>query len=182
MRLFIAAELPEDVLDALAETQAELRSCVRGRFVGADLFHVTLAFLGEVEASRVADAQVALARGCAGHASFEVALGDLGSFGRRRTATLWQGFRGCGNDGEGGAEGFQALARDVRAALSDEGLPYDGKTFLPHVTLMRAADLTAGALPMPHGACGRITTVTLFRSHLTGERPVYEALDSIVLQ
>ena len=173
MRLFIAAELPQHMREALAETSASLRGCVSGRYVGSDLFHVTLAFLGSVEGARVPRCIDALERGCAGHAPFGAALGELGSFGRRSKATLWQGFEDAG--------GFAELATDIRASLEREGFEFDAKKFLPHVTLMRAVDLTAGSLPMPHLACGRIDAVTLFSSDLSGASPVYEPLHSVVL-
>jgi 2'-5' RNA ligase len=47
---------------------------------------------------------------------------------------------------------------------------------------MRAADLSAGTLPMPQVAKGAIETVTLYRSDLSGERPRYEALHVVRLQ
>lgn len=168
MRLFIAAELPEDVLEALAETSALLRSCMHGRFVAPDSFHVTLAFLGEVNGHRIDDACRALSRGCAGFSPFTVSLGDLGCFGKRSKATLWQGFHEQGS--------LSDVANSVRDALSDEGFSFDEKTFLPHVTLMRAADVTRGTLPMPALAEGDISSITLFRSDLSGNRPVYDAL------
>ena len=173
MRLFIAAELPDTMLDALAETSASLRSSVQGRYVGSDLFHATLAFLGNVEASRVAEIEELLADACSGHAPFETTLGALGSFGRKSRATLWQGFAETGE--------FKALARDVQEALRSAGFDFDRKGFIPHITLMRNADLAAGILPMPAVATGTIDTVTLFSSDLTGPRPVYEALASITL-
>lgn len=168
MRLFVAAELPSGMLEALAETSALLRGCVRGRYVAPDSFHVTLAFLGEVEGFRVEGAEAALDEACGGFAPFTVSFGDLGSFGRRSAATLWQGFRDAG--------ALPELASAVRAALREAGFTFDGKTFLPHVTLMRATDLRTGELPMPTLAQGEIDAVTLFRSDLSGERPVYEPL------
>ena len=168
MRVFIAAELPEQMLEALAETSASLRGSVPGRYVGPDLFHVTLAFLGEVETYRVADVQVALETACEGHAAFASSLAALGSFGRKSRATLWQGFSDSGE--------FAALAHDVRAALSGEGFVFDEKRFIPHVTLMRNADLSAGTLPIPFPAEAMIEDATLFRSNLSGPRPVYEPL------
>jgi len=173
MRVFIAAELPEQMLEALAETSASLRGSVPGRYVGPDLFHVTLAFLGEVETYRVADVQVALETACEGHAAFASSLAALGSFGRKSRATLWQGFSDSGE--------FAALAHDVRAALSGEGFVFDEKRFIPHVTLMRNADLSAGVLPMPYVSDGVVDTVTLFRSDLSGKRPVYEPLHQVKL-
>ena len=174
MRLFVAAELPDAVLDALAETSAFLRGSVPGRYVAPDSFHVTLAFLDEVEGRRVDDAIDAIEGGCEGFRAFEVALGDFGSFGRRSAATLWQGFREAGD--------LPAVAASVRSALREAGFSFDEKSFLAHVTLMRAADLAAvSELPMPHIAHGTIDTVTLFSSDLSGEHPVYEPLHAVRL-
>ncbi|MGI6220669.1 MAG: RNA 2',3'-cyclic phosphodiesterase [Coriobacteriales bacterium] len=173
MRLFVAAELPDSMLDALAETSAALRSSVRGRYVGSDLFHVTLAFLGEVESSRCAELEDALSRSCAEHGPFETSLGALGSFGKKSRATLWQGFTET--------SAFDALAGDVRKVLREAGFAFDGKGFIPHVTLMRNADLSSGILPMPSIAAGAIDTVTLFSSDLSGPRPVYDAITRITL-
>ena len=173
MRLFIAAELPEEVLDALVETQAALRDTVRGRYTAPDSLHLTLAFLGEVPAARLDEVASALERGCAGHGPVEVRLGALGSFGRRRSAVLWQGLTG-------GPE-LASLAADVRGALEDAGLTFDEKPFLAHITLMRAADLSRGELPMPGMARGMLDTVTLFKSDLSGARPIYEPLHVVSL-
>ena len=168
MRLFIAAQLPETLRDALSETQAQLRACVRGRYVAPDSLHVTLAFLGDVEPYRAADAQEALARACEGICAFEASLGDFGSFGKRAKATLWQGFRKPG--------ALPEAASRIREQLKRAQLPFDSKTFLAHVTLMRAADLTSGELPMPVLASGEIASIALMSSDLGGERPRYEAL------
>ena len=173
MRLFIAAELSENILEALAETSALLRSRVRGRYVAPDSFHVTLAFLGEVENGRFESLANVLEDGCKGHRTFSVELGDYGSFGRRSAATLWQGFRDTGQ--------LADLAQSVRQRLQDARFDFDAKPFLPHVTLMRAANLKEGTLPIPSIARGTIGRVALFRSHLSGTRPVYEPLHVVEL-
>ena len=46
---------------------------------------------------------------------------------------------------------------------------------------MRAADLAEGELPAPALAEGVVTNVALFRSDLSGQRPVYEALHTVEL-
>lgn len=173
MRLFIAAELPDEMLDALAETSALLRGSVKGRYVAPDSFHVTLAFLGEVAGALVGDAADALDEGCRGIDAFEAALGEFGQFGRRSSATLWQGFRDAGT--------MPQLAESVRASLHERGFTFDAKPFLPHVTLMRACDLRGGALPMPVLASGTVCAATLFSSDLSGSRPLYEPLHSVML-
>lgn len=175
MRLFIAAELPSELVEALSETSAELRERVRGRYVGADSFHVTLAFLGSVPGARVDAAASALAQACAGHRAFDAQLGELGSFGKRSAATLWQGF-------SAGERELAALARDVRDQLECAGFEFDRKPFRAHVTLMRKANLTDGTLLPPAArAAGIIDTATLFSSDLSGDRPRYEPLERVHL-
>lgn len=173
MRLFVAAELPEGLVEELSETSALLRDAVRGRFVAPDSFHVTLAFLGEVSGSRVPELVEVLNRACFGCRPIDVALGSLGSFGRPRKATLWQAVE---SDGK-----LERLAASVRTGLSGSGFSFDDKGFLAHVTLMRAADVAAGELPMPHVTSGTIREVTLFRSDLSGDRPVYIPLHTCEL-
>ena len=173
MRLFIAAELPQGMIEALSETSARLRESVHGRYVGSDLFHVTLAFLGNVEAARVDATCAALERGCAGHQTIDAQLGELGSFGKKSCATLWQGFR---ND-----DALHALAEAVRDELDFAGFEFDRKSFRAHITLMRKADLTSGLLPPAARAAGLIRTITLFKSDLSGARPRYEALHRVEL-
>ena len=174
MRLFIAADLPESVLEALAETSAQLRSCVCGRYVAPDSFHVTLAFLGQVEAFRVPDVEEALDACCASAEAFEVQLGELGSFGKPAKATLWQAVRDAGE--------LAHLAAGVRSGLAAAGFSFDGKGFVPHVTLMRAADLRAGLLPPAALAQGRVEALALYESDLSGPHPRYEALHRVFLK
>ena len=175
MRLFVAAELPEVLLEALSETSALLRGQVHGRYVAPDSFHLTLAFLGEVPGALVPMTCDAIDEACSTQPPISVTLGALGSFGRSRKATLWQGFA-AGVDELGG------LAGDVRECLAEHGLTYDSLAFAPHVTLMRKADLSAGVLPMPVVEKGVIDTVTLFSSDLSGERPRYEPLHRVRLE
>jgi 2'-5' RNA ligase len=169
MRLFVAAELPDELLEALAQTSASLRDAVRGRFVGPDLFHVTLAFLGEVPGSQVDRVSVLVDGACEDVPPFSTTLGGLGSFGRSTSAVLWQGFCAGGDE-------WELLAARVRAALREGGFSFDEKGFLPHVTLMRRADVKRGKLPMPCVETGVVDTVTLWSSDLSGPRPRYEAL------
>ena len=87
---------------------------------------------------------------------------------------LWQGF-------SSGRDEWDALATSVRASLRGGGFRLDEKGFLPHVTLMRRADLSRGVLSMPLVERGVVDTVTVYSSDLSGERPRYEALERIAL-
>lgn len=173
MRMFIAACLPKTMLDALAETSALLRDTIRGRYAAIDSLHVTLAFLGDVRAASIPDLQLVLDDACGDSPQFEVALGELGSFGKSTRATLWQGFD---DDGR-----FGSLAHDIRGALTSEGFTFDNRGFRAHVTLMRNADLSSGVLPAPVIERGVVDTVTLFQSDLSGDRPCYSPLHGVLL-
>lgn len=175
MRLFVAAELPEPMIEALSETTAALRDVVQGRFVSPDRFHVTLAFLGEVPARDLERISGATEGACLSHAPFAAALGALGTFGHGRKVTLWQGFF-RGNDV------WAELARDVREALEAEGQTSGGRRFVPHVTLMYRAQLPQGELPMPYVVEDVIRTVTLFSSDLSGDVPRYDPLARVELR
>ena len=105
MRLFVAAELTDEMVEALVETQAGLRDTVHGRYVAPDSLHVTLAFLGQVNHSRVGELTDVLYEATAATEPIEAMLGPLGSFGRRSSAIVWQGFQ------EGSEELKQVAAR-----------------------------------------------------------------------
>lgn len=174
MRVFIAADLPENLMDALAETQAELRESVNGRYCAPDSFHVTLAFLGNVPAQRLPQIEQCLRDGCARHRAFEARLGELGFFGKRADATLWQGFAD--------PRPFNDLARDVRAELEAAGISFDTKKPKAHITLMRRANLEQGTLPMPQVERGVVSSATVFQSELTPEGAIYTPLFTCDLQ
>ena len=169
MRLFVAAELPERMLEALSETSAALRDTMHGRYVSPDRFHVTLAFLGEVPASDVDDIAQAVERASLACSPFATSLGALGTFGRGRNLVLWQGF-------SRGGDAWAGLARDVREELGRQGHSFEGGRFVPHVTLVRRAQIPTAELPMPCVAEDVIQTVTLFRSDLSGDVPRYDPL------
>ncbi|MDO5107585.1 MAG: RNA 2',3'-cyclic phosphodiesterase [Coriobacteriaceae bacterium] len=173
MRLFIAAELPQELLEALSETSARLRDAVPGRYVPPSNFHVTLAFLGETDAARVAELAELLEDACAGFGPIPVSLGALGSFGKARRATLWQAVE---SDGV-----LETLAESVRKGLARQGFSFDEKGFLAHMTLMRSADISCGELPMPQVAWGSVEDVSLFKSDLSGKLPVYTPLHTVRL-
>ena len=168
MRLFIAIDLPESMMEALAETQAELCARIKGRYCAPNTFHVTLAFLGDVPTSRIPDIEDAMRAVAGRHKAFDARLGELGHFGKRREAVLWQGFAD--------PKPFEALACDLRTELANRAVDFDTKKPKAHITLMRRADLSSGELPMPACETGRIGSFTLYRSELTQDGPIYTAL------
>jgi RNA 2',3'-cyclic 3'-phosphodiesterase len=128
-RLFIALEVREPARSALSAASAPLRLAYPGlRWVDPAMWHVTLAFVGSVDAEHAAAVDEAAATVAARHDAFVLRLtGRVGTFGR---SVLYAELD---------------VPEDLRTAhlqLCDEleaaGFPVDRRPFTPHVTLGRA--------------------------------------------
>lgn len=169
MRAFVALELPEAFADEVACLARRLRATCEGRFVPPESHHLTLAFLGEVGESETRLAMGAIDEACAAMGPVPLASCGLGTFGRSRDVTLWLGIEP--------ADELMALAARLREGLASRGLAFDGKPFLPHVTLARRVRMPRGALPdLAFPLPDEATRVTLFRSYLEPSGARYKAL------
>lgn len=136
-RLFIALE-PDDATRALAlESQGVLREALgarkRLRFPAASRLHVTLAFLGDVEASRIDQVTDVVAGIARERAPFPVTAGGVGAFPRPdRARVLWLGFGSVGDP-------LSALVGDLGARLRGAGLALEERAWTGHLTLARIA-------------------------------------------
>lgn len=174
MRTFIALELPDAFIDEAAGVARSLSESLGGRFVKRASYHLTLAFIGELNPTDVSAAVDALDAACAGRGSIPLRCDGLGKFGRPHDATLWLGIAPHPD--------LVELAARVREELASRNVPFDGKAFKPHLTLARRVRIPRGALPalaFPEPAEAR--TVTLFKSTLTREGAVYKPLHSVEL-
>ncbi|MCI4063886.1 RNA 2',3'-cyclic phosphodiesterase [Micromonospora sp. R77] len=187
MRLFVAVFPPPAAVDDLTAEVARLRvgaAAAAGtnvRLADPARAHLTLAFLGDVEESRLVDVESAL--GLAAEtfrdgrdSSPRLRLGGGGSFGRGRFTVLWADVRGD-------VEALAVLARLVRFGLRRGRLPHDEKPFRAHLTIARPgdridrADVLADRAAL-HGYLGPewpATELVLVRSH-QGPRPSYDRL------
>ena len=134
LRLFVACELPDDVRLALGAVQDGLRRAthVRLRWVRPEGIHITLKFLGGVEAARVGEIERALA---AAIEPFEARVrpARLAGFGGSGLRVVWVGL-------EGDIDRLAGLAERVDAALVPVGFPRERRPFAPHLTLARVPD------------------------------------------
>ena len=92
MRLFVAVTPPPEALDELEAAVAPLRSSCRDlRWTGRQNWHVTLAFLGEVDDAAVDKLAPALIEVAAHAEARPVSLGPAGSFPEDRAwaNVLW---------------------------------------------------------------------------------------------
>ena len=122
MRLFIAIQLSDEMKKSLVACMHDLKKQgVEGNYVPAQNLHMTLAFIGEYDdPSKVKEAirRVPLPE-------FRLTLSEKGNFGN----ILWAGVKGN--------QKLKTYVKDLRAALSAEGIPFDTEKFVPHITLIR---------------------------------------------
>src|ERR1035441_3139408 len=82
-RLFIAVTIPEKVKAKIAEAQAELRRALPDRTrrcTKREPFHLTLTFLGNVDAPRVEALEEALRAACHGFSALRLSARGIGFF------------------------------------------------------------------------------------------------------
>jgi len=143
MRLFVAVELPQAWLDALARLVDEMQSAlskddatrgVRVRWARSEGIHLTLKFLGETPESRLDAVLSALGQAVMAPPGIEVRLGRVGSFGDRPAPrVVWAGV-------EGDTRALQALAARIDTWLGAAGFEKDRRGLTPHLTLARLPD------------------------------------------
>jgi len=131
-RLFLAAELPFSLRRALAPVLRQLAGLdPELRPVRADGLHVTLRFLGRVEAGAEAPIHALAGRVASETNTFALSLEGMGTFpGRSRPRVLWAGV------GEGRQE-LSRLAEALGAAVAAEGCSTAPGPFRAHCTLAR---------------------------------------------
>lgn len=179
-RCFWAVPLPEDLQGGLSQFVGMLRALPGvdddWRFGAPDGWHVTLAFLGEIEPERVEPMMARVANALSDLPASRAQMGDLGGFpGDSRARVMWLGLT-CETDA------LPALAAAVRSAIPvDEHQP-----FRAHVTLARSRNRGGAVVPKSDAAVPRrivpIEEVVLYRSH-TGRSPArYEPLARITLR
>ena len=181
MRLFIAVNIPKKERGRIHRAARVLREKdYPVRWVAADLYHLTLKFLGEVREESLPVVQGALEKVGQSTASFEMEIGGFGAFPTiRRPRTLWLGVEP--------SPALRCLKQDLEWALSDLGFSRETRAFHPHFTLGRAkAEDGAGAFRGLDDLASKLTyqseaTVRKFdlmESHLSASGPRYEILSS----
>jgi 2'-5' RNA ligase len=164
MRLFVALTPPVEVIEELRQATAALRAELPAlRWTRPEQWHLTLAFLGEVDDRARTDLAERLARVAARAAPLTLSVGAAGRFGDR---VLWVRVRGE-------TDGLRKLAASVRAAARRARLPVEDRAYRPHLTLARGrgdVDLRSAvdALAEFDGSPWTASWLHLVRSQLGG--------------
>ena len=181
MRLFVAIAPPSAVLDELDALVEPLRAGRPDlRWTNREAWHVTLAFLGQVDESAAARLLPCLERAARWHDQMRLGFAGAGAFpAAARANVLWSGL-------SGDRRALAGLAESVAAGASRAGAtpPDKGRRFQPHLTLARCrtpADVTGlvSALGGYQGQPWTADRVHLVRSRLGAtEHPRYTSLAS----
>jgi RNA 2',3'-cyclic 3'-phosphodiesterase len=185
VRLFVAVNLPSLVRDQVWNAASGLRSTDYPiRWVGRDLIHLTLKFLGNVAPDRLDSVRESIQKAVVGAKTFPLVLEGAGAFpNARRPSVLWVG---CER-----VPSLELVQDALERELDRVGFPIEGRPFRPHLTIGRvkrhsrpsalmgleemleSIDLHAEAL---------VTSVDLMESHLGHGGPRYENLFAAPLE
>lgn len=133
LRLFIAVELPEEVMRYIGETVEELRrQGITGiRWVRGEGVHLTLKFLGDTAEEQVAGILSCMSIAVAGASPFVLHVQGAGAFPNMRVPrVLWLGV-------QGDMEPLLQIHERLEEALEAQGFVREARAFSAHLTLGR---------------------------------------------
>ena len=180
-RTFVALPIPEIQRVRLGRLQGLIAPDLPGaKWVTPELFHITLAFLGDVPDVDLAGLCRSVAEATAGLTRFTLNLQSLGAFGEpTRPRTAWVGVAGPGLDA------LLELREAVARAAAEAGYPPDTDRFDPHLTLGRLKLRRGEEVDMPRliahfrtWSAGNfeVSSIVTLASTLAPEGPTYMTL------
>jgi len=132
MRLFIAIEISEEILNALAWMQSHLKYAGADvKWVEKDNIHLTLKFLGEVKEEKVGEIKAILDDVAKGFTPFDMTVKGIGAFPKIDfPKVIWAGL-------DKGANESKELAEVIDNRLSNIGFQRESRPFAAHLTIGR---------------------------------------------
>lgn len=174
MRTFLAVEIPEQVrkeVDRFINKEKNTRLPIK--WIKVDNLHITLKFLGEIDEKKRQEILSVLEEISKSKPSFQMDLEGVGCFPHlKNPRVLWIGVHQ-------GNEVLIDIANELEEGLSPFGFKME-KRFHGHLTIGRVKkfckvdDILARSFKSEIFSAGAIT---LFKSTLTPQGPIYEALE-----
>jgi 2'-5' RNA ligase len=189
VRCFIAIGLTDEIKAGLKDLQAQLKSGGQTpvKWVDPYSIHLTLKFLGGVDAAKITPITAAMEEAAHGVAPFSLKVEGLGVFPNlRRVQVVWVGVGGE-------VDKLAHLQQRLESNLAGLGFAPENRRFTPHLTLARVRDrasldergglgeLIAGtkfetAYSFP------VEAVSLMKSQLTREGAIYSRIGTAALK
>jgi 2'-5' RNA ligase len=134
MRSFIALDIPDSARQAIQKVVGEARTGTRGvKWAPVENVHLTLKFLGEVDAPRIPAIAEGLRQVVLAHKPFPLAIRGAGAFPNlRRPNVLWIGIDPSPE--------LAALFESIDAAMAGLGFERETRRFSPHLTIARVKE------------------------------------------
>lgn len=131
MRLFIAALLPENVLQGLENYINTIKEDIDGvKWEKPEKLHITLKFIGNVEQARVQEISLLIEDLVAKYSPFKTMLCEFGGFPRlNRPRVLYVGLSQN--------KQLANFHRELDRGLSNIGFEREERKFIPHITIGR---------------------------------------------
>lgn len=137
-RLFISLDLPQTIKEAAGKVQERLQEAQASRNVRWDIswtkpegMHLTLKFLGEVEARQVQEIQAAVAEAGRAFRPITIAVEGLDGFPTMHAPrVIWLGIKEPSGE-------LIRLQKRLDQVLAPLGFPPEARDFRPHLTLGR---------------------------------------------
>lgn len=186
-RLFWAVNLPAPLKAKLASLQEKLKQTnADAKWVEEQNLHLTLQFLGDVDAQKTASLTGNMQNVLDGFPAFRLLLGGLGFFpNARRPRVFWAGITGD-------LPSLKRLHEQVQKANLLSGFPAEEREFSPHLTLARLRSnrglsaLLKAVEELGDSAADlgelSVTSVDLMKSELSRRGPTYTVLAAIKLR
>jgi RNA 2',3'-cyclic 3'-phosphodiesterase len=132
IRSFIAVEIPENIASAIRKLQQGLGGYgIDMRWIRYENIHLTLKFLGDVQAVDIDNISKAILRTVDGIASISLKAKGIGVFpGIKRPRVLWVGLAGQ-------LEVLMQLQKTLDSNLKDIGFSQETRPFKGHLTIGR---------------------------------------------
>jgi 2'-5' RNA ligase len=180
VRSFIALPLPEPVAAALGDDAARLASQDkdgRVRWVGEENYHVTLAFLGDIDEPVLDDLAIELENRLAGFGEVDIRVESVALFPYGKRPRLIAAMIEASDQ-------LQTLHKLVLKAVRRLPIPQEKRRFHPHVTLGRLRTGRGRSLNIPPASVsqqGTVDVATVYESTLTARGSIYDPLYEIRL-
>lgn len=181
IRIFIALEIPRDIIDEIILIRNELvPTYVRIKWESIEKLHVTLKFLGETEQEYIEKIFTSIEQLSKKYQKFDLQLDRFGFFkSNSLPRILWAGLK----------ENFELenFVKEIDILCSEFGFEKEKRKFKPHITMLRIKNeslikeinsLDNYRLPQLKFFGNKIT---MFQSVLTKGGSIYKPIKSLLL-